>query len=123
MILLVSTMMKKNITPHVSLLSGLNYTYYSNTLQINTQTSFVNANYSTNFDQYRNNFHFLDLPVLLEYQLNENNKLPLRVSAGVTFSRLLISDAVELKNGYFVRDGSLLNKTQVGIGAGFSALL
>ena len=79
----------------------------------------------SNTNTYRNNFHYIEIPVSLKFQLGNSETLPIYWSAGVSISQLISSNSLQFKSvpGLYYNDNSLYNKTQVGLQTGFSALL
>ncbi len=113
--------LNKNISPNFSLVTGLGYTYYTNSILIGNQLPAGNFSSAGMLSPYRNNFHFVDLPVSASFNLNKGHKIPLNLALGLNASQLITSDAVQYKNSMYEVDNSMFNKTQVGINAGFSA--
>ena len=122
---------QKALTRKLSLSVGLNYHYYSTEIHIGTKFDSVTSSNgpaaaqpltksyyrSGSSDAYINQYHFLELPVQLQLQLNNNKKWQLYWQAGASLSQLLGSNALHystITNVYFA-DNSLLGKTQVGI--------
>ena len=85
-----------------SSLTGLGTTYFDN--RINSPRR-----------EYTNAFHFLSLPVSYQYQLHK--RLPLYLSAGATFSRLLSTNALHYSanNNVYYRDSSAMKKNAAGL--------
>ncbi|MEO5891782.1 MAG: outer membrane beta-barrel protein [Ferruginibacter sp.] len=119
---------QKNISPKTNILLGFNYKAYSSSITIgNKLDSFSTTNFNSTFyrtgsiTKYKNYFHFIELPVTIQYKLSKQNKLPVYLSAGVTVSRLISSNALQfdIVSGAYYKDNSLLNKTQVNISLGF----
>jgi hypothetical protein len=69
---------------------------------------------------YRNNFHYLEVPVSIKIQINKNKKLPFFWNAGVNISQLISSNALQFKSnaGIYYNDNSMFNKTQLGLHTG-----
>ena len=57
----------------------------------------------------------------LKFQLGNEKHLPLSWQAGISISELISSNALQLNSstGYYYKDNSLLNKTQVGFNTAF----
>ena len=86
------------------------------TLQ-NTTASYQ-AYYS---NKYRYRFQFIEIPLLVNWQINKGRRLPPIVfEGGVSISRMLSADALhfEGKNGVYYADKDLFNKTQFNFVAG-----
>jgi hypothetical protein len=113
--------LKKEITPKTFFTTGLNYTYYTNSIMIGNQLPGGNYSSAGMLSSYRNNFHFLELPAIMQFQVIKSHKFPLNFSTGFTIRQLLASDAVQYKSGIYEVDNSLFNKTQFGFSAGVTA--
>ena len=113
----------KPLRKNFSLKAGISYNYYSMGLQVGTKIDsnkalleFSNGNTSG----YTNRFHFIELPVSFEKQLGKASRFSL--NAGLALSVLAGSNALQYnaqKNTYF-KDNSYINKTQLGLLAGFN---
>ena len=78
---------------------------------------------STN--SYRNSFHFIEVPFTLQTQFARIKSKLVLLEAGVTFSQLISSNALQYdisRNKYYV-DNQLLNKTIIGFSAALSVNL
>ncbi len=78
-----------------------------------------------NTNSYRNNFHFIEIPFTLQTQLARIKSKSLLLEAGVTFSQLISSNALQYdisRNKYYV-DNQLFNKTIIGLSAALSVNL
>ena len=71
---------------------------------------------------YTNRFHFIELPVELEYRLNKSPKTPVSIHAGATYSRLIGSNALHFDGSsrVYYKDNSVFNKNLAGITGGLS---
>ncbi len=128
---------EKNISKRGKISFGLSYKYYSlvnkvgikidSLLSPSMQYYNVSNPYSSiiSSHNYRNNFHYLELPLSFELRLNKNKKLPLSWNAGINISELISSNALQFKSnpGVYYNDNSLFNKTQFGLGTGLSLTL
>lgn len=115
-------LLKKEISPKITFVTGLGYTYYTNTILVGSEVSTDFFNSAGLLSPYRNNFHFADLPLSAQFHVNRKHKIPLDLSVGVNISRLITSDAVQYKRGNYIVDNSLFHKTQFGFNAGVSAI-
>src|SRR6185437_588135 len=110
---------EKNISAKSKISLGISYKYFSLINKVGAPTGLAsyqfNAVNSTN--SYRNNFHYLELPVLVKFQLNNGKTLPLYWQAGINISQLISSNALQFKSnpGAYYNDNSLFNKTQLGL--------
>ena len=130
---------QRQLSPRTSLSFGLQYGYYSNVLHIgNRRDSLIgnsqfyavldrNANqvYNAGGDtiKYTNQYHFIELPLNFQWQLNKNKTKPFIWSAGFTIGQLIATNAIMYDtafNGIYYENKTLLNKTQFSIGTGFS---
>jgi hypothetical protein len=82
------------------------------------QTSFVNAYYRNGRDQsYTNLYHFIELPVSVNFQLNNTPHLPVIWEAGFSVAYLLGSNSLHydpLTNVFF-QNNNLLSRTQFSL--------
>lgn len=118
--------LRKEIGSRWAISTGLDYTLYRTSITIGRsrdsllgQFSFSgadryfltgNGSYSRS---YTNNYHFIGLPLLLQFQLTKG-KLPIVWEGGVELARLLSSNALHYSstlNGYY-KNNHLLNHTQ-----------
>jgi hypothetical protein len=77
--------------------------------------------YYSQKQRYR--FHYIEIPVLLNWQINEGKGLPPIVfEGGVSIGRLFSADALHYEGvkGVYYEDNSLLNKTQFNFVTGLS---
>ena len=115
---------------------GLNLHYYSNRVHIGQQVSSYTPAaaslltssavapiqsypyYSAGNDQaYTNRYYFLELPVAIEWKINNSKLLPLFLDGGVSVGYLMGSSAVyyNTHSGVYYKDGGVANKTQVNL--------
>ena len=123
-----------------SLEAGLLYSYYSNSMTIGKrvdsttsvqQASQAIAGYYSNYSvqpsanntDYRNQYHFIEIPIRVEKQLGLQS--PLSLQAGLTIGRLLGSNALQYDAGrnIYYKDNSLFNKTQLSFSGGMDIRL
>lgn len=128
---------EKNISSKTKMSLGISYKYFSLINKVGNRISpvFIPSQYSLSSDNfyssystqnvYRNNFHYLELPVSVKFQLNNGRNIPLYWQAGINISQLISSNAVQFKpeGRLYYNDNSLFNKTQFGLSTGFSATL
>ncbi len=126
--------LEKNISRKNKIDLGISYKYYSlinttgNKIDFNIDPSLSgNDIYSSwsNINTYRNNFHYIEIPVSVKFQLGNSKSLPFYWSVGANISQLISSNSLQFKSspGLYYNDNSLYNKTQVGLQTGFSAVL
>lgn len=119
----------RNLSDRISISAGLNYHYYStkihvgshedNSITVNSipgqliqARSFYENGRNHN---YTNQYHFIELPVLLEYELNTSSRMPFIWEGGFSVAWLLGSDALHydpLTNTYY-QFNKLFNKAQI----------
>jgi Outer membrane protein beta-barrel domain len=120
---------EKPISQKISISTGLSYHYFSNIIQTgeyyngslsltvsNTSSININGYYRNgNTQSYTNEYHFLEMPINLQYQFSEGKKLHLFASAGFSIAELLETDALHFDygSGAYYKNDALFNKTQV----------
>ncbi|HEV3221380.1 MAG TPA: porin family protein [Puia sp.] len=133
----VGVFVNRYLSKRISISAGLNYHYYST--HINTgypvdssiivynpayywgnstvpQAYAINRYYQNgNSHSYTNQYHFIELPVTADFQLNKSLKLPLFWEAGISVSFLLSSNALNFDpNGnLYYQNAQLFNKLQL----------
>jgi hypothetical protein len=120
----------RNLSKRIFLSAGINYHYYSVTFQTGTPVdSSVLVLYSAsalpvaingfyrngNVQTYTNQYHFIELPLSVNFQLNKNEKQPLIWEAGFSLSYLLKGNALEYdaSSNVYVKNNALFNRTQL----------
>lgn len=128
---------EKKISKKTKLDFGISYKYYSLTNKVGKKITSTTSsaieylseprtnNALASGHSYRNNFHFLEVPLSLKFQLNNIKKVPLYWEAGINVSRLISSNALQFKSnpGIYFNDNSMLNKTGFGLHTGIYATL
>ena len=129
---------KRELNKRFSLSLGVNY------LQINTRNkvgneingsqvvnngssgylfvyNFFRVDQDNSYD-YRNKYHFIEVPVELHTRINSSKKLPIHVNTGVSVSQLLKSNSLHFDGttGVYYRNDKLLNQTQFAVKTGLS---
>lgn len=130
---------KRRITNRLLLTGELLYQYFSTHrlvgnyignygLPLNNTRNDVNAIYAGYYSggtgiNYTNRYHFIEMPVGVQWQINPFAKLPLQVGGGLSLSYMLHSTAVHYhpQTGSYYKDNSLFNKIQTGVFAEASA--
>lgn len=134
---IIGALVEKNISARGKIALGVSYKYYSLINEVGKKVDsplaplaqyFSVSNSYNSFNSshtYRNNFHYLEVPVSFELQLNKNKKLPLSWQAGVSVSELIGSNALQFQAnpGIYYNDNSMFNKTQFGVHTGLFATL
>jgi hypothetical protein len=68
---------------------------------------------------YNNHFNFVDLPVTFKLKLSKGKTIPLSWQAGVVLSELISTNALQFDSaGYYFKDNSYFNKTQLALNTG-----
>ncbi|MBA2498355.1 MAG: hypothetical protein H0V30_01370 [Chitinophagaceae bacterium] len=126
--------LQKQLTPRSSILTGLQYCYssdrllagrrYDSTLRLqNSFSSAVNNYYRGNDQWYTNRYHFLELPIHFQYQLNKNSKVPVQWQGGLIFSQLVSTNGLVYDpalSGIYFHDKKLFNRSSLSISSGLS---
>ena len=130
---------QRQLSKRTSLSLGLQYGYYSNVIGVGTRRdSLLNNNlFSSLLDRnddhiynaggdtvkFTNRYHFIELPLRFQWQLNKSKTNPLVWSTGFTIAQLIASNALMYDtafNGIYYKNNKLLNKTQFSLSTGFS---
>jgi len=124
---IIGAFVGKNISKKSKILLGISYKYFSLVNKVGAPTSSALYQFSAanNINSYRNNFHYLELPVSFKFQLNKSKMLPLYWQAGINISQLISSNALQFQAspGLYYNNNSLFKKTQLGLNTGISATL
>ena len=123
--------LKKKISSRIRISTGIQYAYYSmnshtgqkvqNLLGVSRLDASSNAYFNSNrFYQYNNQYHFIEWPVGIGYQLLKRKSL--YISTGVSFTRLLASNALyyDPHTNFYYRDERYLSKTGINYMAGLT---
>jgi hypothetical protein len=118
----------RDLSKRFSVSGSLGYHYYSTKIQTGTYVSntnllsssggfsSVNSYYTNgNTKTYTNQYHFVELPVTLNIQLNKSKQRPVIWEAGLSLSYLFSTNALcydPSHNVYFEND-DLMNRTQL----------
>jgi hypothetical protein len=124
----------KSFSRRMAISFALGYHYYSmevktgekvnNPILINASSSFslINSSYYPSGQEYnfKEYYHFLELPVTLEYRLNHRESRPVLASGGMIFSRNIGSNTLEYNKttGIYYMDKDGISKTQVSANLG-----
>jgi hypothetical protein len=124
----VGAFIGRSLSKRVSFSAGINYRYYSTVIHTGGQDSLSAAypgpvlfNAANGFYQagneiaYVNQYHFLELPLAIKFQLNKSIKMPVVLEEGLSVSYLLSSNALyyDPQSNVYYKDNQLLNKTQL----------
>lgn len=120
-----------------SVSSGLRYAYFSNSIKVgsykDTAVSFTNS-FSQDVNvraiyrgvqqkEYTNRFHFIQLPLQYQWQLNKGTKIPILWNAGATVGYLISTNGLvydTAANGIYYHDKKAFNKLNWNLNTGFS---
>jgi hypothetical protein len=119
----------RDLSKRISFQAGIGYHYYSTkintgkavngpvyTFSTNAQGLIANSFYPNGNDrEYTNQYHFVDLPLTINFQLNKSMHTPLIWQAGFSISYLVNSNALyfdPLSNVYF-ENSQQFNRTQL----------
>ncbi len=128
---------EKNISKKSSLSAGLSYAYYSNNIKagVYRDTSFVLRNMASQAvslnayyrgpqqEDYTNHYHFIQLPIYYQLQLNKGVKTPLLWNIGASAGYLLNTNALvydTATGGIYYRDKDAFSKMHLNINTGFA---
>lgn len=129
---------KWHFKDRISLSTGLQYNYLSTHRQVGKifyPNSFNNQNLSTpsysacypgdETIDYTNKYHYITMPVGLQWQLNKGNKLPVELNVGADLSWMTTTNALHYNGntGSYFEDKGRFNKFQAGISTGLSVRL
>ncbi len=122
------------LSKRISISAGLNYHYFSTHIHIgnavdspitvynnasynlSSQPYFINSFYQNgNVHNYTNQYHFIELPVSVNFQLNKSEKLPVYWEAGLSLSYLISTNALffDSNGNVYYQNKELFNKTQL----------
>ncbi|MDB5199683.1 MAG: PorT family protein [Chitinophagaceae bacterium] len=115
---------EKNISSKILFATGLNYKLFSTTNRVGPDSANVFRANST-ISGYHNFYHYIELPVSLKFQIVKFKKTQLYLTAGLSVSQLISSNALQFNNyaNFYYHDNSLLNKTQIGFNTGLDIAL
>ena len=117
---------EKNITRKTKIALGLNVTSLKIKNKVGSIINNSTGSYNSQnaIDNYNNYFNFISLPISFIVQMGKGRSLPLSWQAGVVLSELINTNALQFNSaGYYYKDNSLFNKTQLGFNTGFYATL
>ncbi len=110
---------EKNISKKIEFVSGINFKSFSTSIKLYDSAGTYYARTTSN--KYVNHFNFIEVPLSLKFQLGNGKHPPLSWQAGITISRLISSNALQLNSstGYYYNENSLFNKSQIGFNTAF----
>lgn len=129
---------KWHIKNRLSLSTGLRYNYFSTHRQVGKifyPSGFNNRNHSApsyaacypgdETNDYTNKYHYITMPVGLQWQLNRGIKLPIELNVGADLKWMTATNALHYNGntGSYFEDKGRFNKFQAGISAGVSVRL
>jgi hypothetical protein len=76
-------------------------------------------------NNYKAHYNFIELPVTFKVKMGKGNKLAVLWQGGIVFSELLNTNALQFNyaSGYYYKDNSFFNKTQLGLNTALYANL
>ena len=134
--------LQKAIASRWTFNTGMQLHYYSSRITIGQQVnsyvqasaSFVNpaalstvpsaAVYSAgDHEVYTNRYYFLELPLNMQWRVNQSHLLPLFLEGGLTVARLMSANALlyDSQTGVYSKQGNDINKTQLYVSSAFMA--
>lgn len=132
---------QKNLAKKFSISTGLQYRYYSTHIQVGSridssamvQNAFGSSNVYQFYraapipttQQYTNQFHFIELPVIGNFQLNKSNRVPIFLNGGLSLSALVSTNALHFdsQTGVYYKDNDLFRTLQANFSAGVAVSL
>jgi len=125
--ILIGGFAQKKITTRSSIVLGLNFKMLNSTMMTGTKVDstafFISNNFSSreffyrngSQQKFKNHFYFIELPVSIKLQLNQQKKAPVYLTTGINLARLISSNALQfdVTSGNYYRDNAMLNKTQL----------
>ena len=131
--------LQRQLSARTSISLGLQYGHYSNVLRIGMRRDSLlnNSQFASALDEkadvvynaggdtvkYTNRYHFIELPLNFQWQLNKNKAKPFVWTAGFTIGQMISTNAIMYDtafNGIYYQNKKLLNKTQFSLSTGFS---
>lgn len=114
----------RNISPVVSVSTGLQYRMFTTTIKTGQRLDLDSSGLRNFFaygtaNNYVNRYHFIALPVTFSARLCSISGRDVNADAGVSVSWLLSTNALNFNqsNGLYYKNNSLFNKTQLGVHA------
>lgn len=132
---------KWKFKPRLALTGGLQYHQYTTNRTVGDITYPSNANinfsyasqqsyarYSGSYStgkKYTNRYHFIEMPLGIDWQFSNSRKLPLYLNTGLQLSYLVSSNGIhyDTKAGVYFENKSYFNKMQGGVYLGATAKL
>ncbi|HEX2848285.1 MAG TPA: outer membrane beta-barrel protein [Chitinophagaceae bacterium] len=125
------------ISKRSSIVSGLQYQYLSTNIRTgsyrNTALTFdnyasqpvsVRSSYQAGLQKtFTNRFHYLQIPLEFQWQVNKGNKMPVLVHAGMSAGYLLTTNALvydSLQGGIYYHDKNAFNHFQLSFNTGLA---
>ncbi len=118
----------RDLSKRISLSAGLGYHYYSTKIQtgnfvdsssniyLPSIPGYANSYYRNGKSQsYSNQYHFIELPVTVNFQLNKSNTRPVVWEAGLSLAYLISSNALffDPASNVYYQSSQSMNKTQL----------
>lgn len=119
----IGAIAKRSIAPGLSIVTGVNYKFYSTKMliggrfdSVGTFSTFAPYYRTGSSISYNNYFHFIEVPFSLQWKILKG-RLPLYIDAGFTITQLIKTKALQYNaaTNYYYDDNSLFKKTSVNI--------
>ncbi|KAA9039173.1 PorT family protein [Ginsengibacter hankyongi] len=106
---------EKNISKKAKLVSGINFKSFNISNKLYDSSGRYSARLTTN--KFIDHLSFVEVPFSIKIQIGKEKNIPLFLQGGLVLSELIYSNALQFSptTGYYYKDNSLLNKTQVGL--------
>ncbi|HEY4935345.1 MAG TPA: outer membrane beta-barrel protein [Puia sp.] len=125
----IGVFVNRYLSKRISFSAGINYHYYSTKIQTGNvvdsslliyygspQAFSVNGFYRNgSIHSYTNQYHFIELPVAMDFQLNKSRQIPVIWEAGLSLSYLINSNALHFDpyGSVYYQNTQLFNKIQI----------
>lgn len=114
----------RKISSKSNFIIGLNYKLFNTSLAVGNDSSLNGVvRYAIgNTGRYHNKYQFIEIPLSIQTQIANIKMHPLYLNAGVSFSQLISSNALQynISQGKYYIDNSLFHKAIFGLSAGLS---
>jgi Outer membrane protein beta-barrel domain len=123
---------QRNFNHRLSINAGVMYTQYNFLIRVGNRidsaiyvpfSSAIVSNYYPGGDkEYKNRFHYIEIPIAFSLQLNKGKKIPIRWDAGITPGFLVNSNFLypDISQHIYYQDNSILRKMQWNVQTGFT---
>lgn len=118
---IVGVSAQRNISKKISFSMGINYKYFSTSNKVGDNILAGGYSvYSSNgvFQDYRNSYHFVEIPLGIIVETRQNKKIPLAWKIGVTLGQMISSNSLQYSLLNYYHKNELYNKVRLGANAG-----